>query len=255
MSAILLIHAPDRTGLVASVTDFIYKNNGNILHLDQHVDPDQQLFFMRVEWDCDSFSIPTQEIGASFEKEVAKRFDMVSRCYLSDEIPRVAIFVSKLSHCLYDLLSRYQSGEWQIKIPVIISNHPDMESVAHQFGIAYHFFQITSENKLAQETAQKELLKKERIALVILARYMQVLSDAFVAFYPNQIINIHHSFLPAFPGADPYRAAALRGVKIIGATSHYVTGDLDKGPIIEQDRSVHAGPERRVRCLLSQSDH
>lgn len=234
-SAILLIHCPDRKGLVASVAEFIHKNNGNILHLDQHVDINRQVFFMRVEWDLKDFFIPRDKIDEYFQILIADRLGMNWKLYFSDEIPRMAIFVSKMNHCLYDILSRYQSGEWKIELPLIISNHPDLEPVAKSFGIDYHVFPITRENKAEQEQNQLKLLQDYNINFLVLARYMQILSDKFVAEYQNRIINIHHSFLPAFPGAKPYHSAHERGVKVIGATSHYVTAELDTGPIIEQD--------------------
>ena len=234
-SAILLIHCPDRRGLVASVTQFIHENHGNILHLDQHVDTQKQVFFMRVEWDLEGFKIPAEAIGATFEHLIADRYQMQWKLHFSDEVPRLAILVSKLSHCLYDILSRRQSGEWSVEIPLIISNHVDLEPVARTFGIEYHVFPINEANKREQEQKQRALLEQHRVELVILARYMQIVSNEFVSHYPNRIINIHHSFLPAFPGARPYHSAYERGVKIIGATSHFVTADLDAGPIIEQD--------------------
>jgi formyltetrahydrofolate deformylase len=233
-SAILLISCPDRTGLVATITDFLYRNNGNILHLDQHVDAEANVFFMRVEFDLDGFALSPLEISARFAP-IAHSFNMQWEIHFSDEKPRMAIFVSKMGHCLYELLSRYQSGEWNVEIPLIVSNHPDMQAVAEKFGIDYHLLSVTKENKAEQEAAQIALLKDYDIEFVVLARYMQILSAEFVAQYPLRIINIHHSFLPAFIGAKPYHAAYARGVKMIGATSHYVTADLDAGPILEQD--------------------
>jgi formyltetrahydrofolate deformylase len=234
-SVILLIHCRDRKGLVASVTEFVFKNNGNILTLDQHVDSQKQFFFMRVEWDLGGFSIPKEKIGEYFDTLVAQRFEMKWRLYFSDDTPRMAIFVSNLPHCLYDILSRCESNEWDVEVPLIISNHPDLESVANNFGIDYHVFPIDKENKREQEEKQLKALKKYKIDFIVLARYMQILTENFVSKFENRIINIHHSFLPAFPGAKPYHSAHERGVKIIGATSHYVTADLDAGPIIEQD--------------------
>ncbi len=233
-SAILLISCPDRTGLVATITDFLYRNNGNILHLDQHVDAEANVFFMRVEFDLENFALSGLEISARFAP-IAKHFDMQWELHFSEETPRMAIFVSKMGHCLYELLARYQSGEWNVTIPLIVSNHPDMQSVAEKFGIEYRLLNVTKENKAEQEAAQIALLKQYDIEFVVLARYMQILSAEFVAQFPLRIINIHHSFLPAFIGAKPYHAAYARGVKMIGATSHYVTADLDAGPILEQD--------------------
>lgn len=233
-SAVLLISCPDRKGLVASVTDFIFRHDGNILHLDQHVDAQQGVFFMRVEWDLAGFRIPAQAIEANF-KSIAEQFGMEWRLYFTSSVQRMAIFVSKQDHCLYDLLARWQSGDLKVDIPLIVSNHPDLGRVASNFGIAFHAFKVTKDNKAAQEQAQLDLLAAHSIDVVVLARYMQILGPDFVAAYPNRIINIHHSFLPAFPGAKPYHQAYERGVKIIGATSHFVTADLDAGPIIEQD--------------------
>ena len=233
-SAILLIHCPDKKGLVSTITEFIFKNEGNILYLDQHVDAEQEVFFMRVEWDLANFSIPADKIGEYFGTLIAEKFDMNWRLYFSDQTPKMAIFVSKMSHCLHDILSRSQSGEWDVEVPLIISNHPDLEPIAKNFGIDFHTIKVTKDNKKEAESEQLELLKKYDINFIVLARYMQILSDDFVSHYPNKIINIHHSFLPAFPGAKPYHSAHERGVKIIGATSHYVTAELDAGPIIEQ---------------------
>jgi formyltetrahydrofolate deformylase len=234
-TAVLLIHCPDRPGILAVVTEFINQHKGNILYLDQYVNREEKVFFMRVEWDLSSFQIPKDKIEEYFETLIASRFQMNFRLYFADTKPRMAIFVSKMSHCLYDLLARYAAGEWHVEIPLIISNHPDMESVAKRFEIDYHIFPISKENKAEQETKQLELLKEHGITFCVLARYMQVLSENFISHYPNRIINIHHSFLPAFAGAKPYHAAHERGVKVIGATSHYVTTDLDAGPIIDQD--------------------
>lgn len=233
-AAILLISCPDQKGLVAAVTDFIFTNSGNILHLDQHVDAEAGVFFMRVEWDMTSFIIQRHELHSAFDF-VARRFNMNWELHFADTKPRMAVFVSKQAHCLYDILSRWQAGEWQVEIPLIVSNHADLKPIVEQFGLPFHEFKVTKDNKAAQEAAQIALFKEHNIDFVVLARYMQILSEDFVAHYPNRIINIHHSFLPAFAGAKPYHAAHARGVKIIGATSHYVTADLDAGPIIEQN--------------------
>jgi formyltetrahydrofolate deformylase len=247
-SAILLVSCPDRTGLVAAITEFIYRNNGNILHLDQHVDSEENVFFMRVEWDLDDFILPADEIGAQFQM-IADRMNMRWDLHFSDDTPRMAIFVSKQGHCLYDLLARYQSGEWNVQIPLIVSNHPDMQSIAEKFDIDFHLLTVTKENKLEQEQVQLKLLRDYQVEFVVLARYMQILSPGFVEEYPLRIINIHHSFLPAFIGAKPYHAAYARGVKMIGATSHYVTADLDAGPILEQD-TVHVNHKDSVDDLI-----
>jgi formyltetrahydrofolate deformylase len=248
-SAILLIHCPDRPGLVVSVTEFIFKNAGNVLYLDQHVEPEKQVFFMRVEWDLEHFAIPTEKIGEYFQTLVARQHGMHWKLYFSDEVPRMALFVSRLPHCLYDILSRCRSGEWQVEVPLIISNHPYLESVARSFDIDYQVFPITPENRHEQEQKQLALLRDYGIDVIVLARYMQILSEDFIAHYPDQIINIHHSFLPAFPGARPYHSAYERGVKIIGATSHYVTAELDSGPIIEQD-VVHVSHKDSLNDLI-----
>ncbi len=234
-SAILMVSCPDRTGLIASVTDYIRKNKGNIIHLEQYVDPKANHFFMRLEWDLKGFGIPVDQFGERFQDAIADAFNMEWRLDDTDKIPRLAVFVSKYSHCLFDILSRYQAGEWQVEIPLIISNHLDLEQAAKNLGIDFHHIPIDKENKNAQEEKQLALLKEYRIDLIVLAHYMQILSDHFVSHYPEKIINIHHSFLPAFPGAKPYNSAYDRGVKIIGATSHYVSAELDAGPLIEQD--------------------
>lgn len=234
-TAILLMHCPDRRGLVVHVTEFIDNNNGNIISLDEHVDNEANIFFMRIEWDLNGFLIPKEKIAEYFETQIAAKFQMTWNIYFSNQRPRMAIFVSKMSHCLYDILSRVHSGEWEVDIPLIVSNHPDLETVARQFDIPFHVFSINKENRAEQEKAELTLLKKHHVSFVVLARYMQIVSDNFISHYKNKIINIHHSFLPAFPGAKPYHSAYERGVKIIGATSHYVTADLDAGPIIDQD--------------------
>ncbi len=234
-TAILLIHCPDKQGILATVTEFLNKNNGNIIYLDQHVDRQEEIFYMRVEWELKNFAIPEEKIGEYFETLIAGPLNMFWRLYFTNEIPRMALFVSKMPHCLFDILARYTAGEWDVDIPFIISNHDMLRPVAERFGIDFHHFPVTGENKEEQEKKEMELLQKNNIDFVVLARYMQILSADFVRQYPNKIINIHHSFLPAFAGAKPYHAAHERGVKIIGATSHYVTSDLDAGPIIEQD--------------------
>jgi len=233
--AILIIHCPDQSGILAAVTEFININGGNILYLDQHVDRMENVFFMRVEWDLEKFMIPRERIREYFDTLLASRYRMYFRVYFSDETPRMALFVSKLSHCLYDILARYAAGEWNVEIPLIISNHPDLGEVARMFDVPYHHIPITPETRAEQEEKTLALLKERNIDFIVLARYMQVLSGRMIAAYPDRIINIHHSFLPAFIGAKPYHAAYARGVKLIGATSHYVTEELDGGPIIGQD--------------------
>ncbi len=234
-SAILLIHCPDRTGLVASVTNFILKYEGNILYLDQHVDLEKKIFFMRVEWDLERFKIPKENIVEQFDNEAGKKYNMNRQLYFSDEKLKMAIFISEYPHCLYDIISRWQGGEWNVDIPLIISNHPTLKDVADKFGIDFKVITVNKENKFEQEEKQIKLLEEYKIDFVVLARYMQILSNNFVKKYQNKIINIHHSFLPAFSGAKPYHSAYVRGVKIIGSTSHYITAALDEGPIIEQD--------------------
>ena len=234
-TAKLLLHCPDKPGILAEVTDFITVNKGNIIYLDQYVDHVENIFFMRIEWELKDFLVPQEKIEDYFATLYAQKYEMNFRLYFSDTKPRMAIFVSKMSHCLFDLLARYTAGEWNVEIPLIISNHPDLQHVAERFGIPFHLFPITKETKEEQEKMEMELLAKHKITFIELARYMQVISEQMINAYPNRIINIHHSFLPAFVGAKPYHAAFERGVKIIGATSHYVTTELDAGPIIEQD--------------------
>ena len=234
-TAKLLLHCPDKPGILAEVTDFITVNKGNIIYLDQYVEHVENIFFMRIEWELKDFLVPQEKIEDYFATLYAQKYEMNFRLYFSDTKPRMAIFVSKMSHCLFDLLARYTAGEWNVEIPLIISNHPDLQHVAERFGIPFHLFPITKETKEEQEKKEMELLAKHKITFIVLARYMQVISEQMINAYPNRIINIHHSFLPAFVGAKPYHAAFERGVKIIGATSHYVTTELDAGPIIEQD--------------------
>jgi formyltetrahydrofolate deformylase len=234
-SAILLMHCNDQKGIVADVTEFINNNQGNIITLDEHVDRLDKIFYMRIEWELNGFLIPQEKIADFFGTLIAAKFNMTWNIYFSDQRPRMAIFVSKLSHCLYDILSRVHSGEWDVDIPLIISNHRDLEPVSKQFGIDFHLVDKNHHNREESEQHELALLEKHGITFVVLARYMQVISQNFINRYPNRIINIHHSFLPAFPGAKPYHSAYERGVKIIGATSHYVTMDLDSGPIIDQD--------------------
>lgn len=234
-TAKLLLHCPDKSGILAEVTDFITVNKGNIIYLDQYVDHVENIFFMRIEWELKNFLIPQEKIEDYFATLYAQKYEMFFRLYFSDTKPRMAIFVSKMSHCLFDLLARYTAGEWNVEIPLIISNHPDLQHVAERFGIPFYLFPITKETKEEQEKKEMELLAKHKVNFIVLARYMQVISERMIDAYPNRIINIHHSFLPAFVGAKPYHAAFERGVKIIGATSHYVTTELDAGPIIEQD--------------------
>jgi formyltetrahydrofolate deformylase len=232
-TATLLISCPDQQGLVAKIANFIYSNGGNIIHADQHTDFTAGLFITRIEWQLQGFNLPRELIGAAFAA-IAQPLNAQWQLHFSDPVPRLAIWVSKQDHCLNDLLWRQRSGEFQAEIGLIISNHETLRSVAEHFNIDYHYLPMTKETKAEQEAKQLQLLHDYRIDLVILAKYMQVLSADFIAQFPK-VINIHHSFLPAFAGANPYQRAYERGVKIIGATAHYVTPDLDEGPIIEQD--------------------
>jgi formyltetrahydrofolate deformylase len=233
-TARLIVSCPDRRGLVARVSDFIFRNGGNIVHFDQHTDLQDGVFLARMEWELDGFQIPRDKIAECFRGialECGMRFDLI----FSDHVPRVAIMASRLLHCLQDLLLRRQAGELKADVALIISNHEEAGEVARNFGIPFKHFPITPENRAAQEAAEIEEIKSAGIELVVLARYMQILSDHFVETFPNRMINIHHSFLPAFVGAQPYHQAFARGVKLIGATSHYVTSELDNGPIIDQE--------------------
>ncbi len=233
-SAVLLISCPDQKGLTAGISDFIYRNNGNILHADEHREDDQNLFLMRVEWDLAGFALDIKDFAEKFAP-IAARFGMKWRVALSSYRPRVALFVSRYDHCLIDLLYRHRAGELACDIPLIVSNHPDVQPLADFYQVPLHVIPLTKENKPQAERAQLDLLAPQKVDLIVLARYMQVLSPEFIRNYPNRIINIHHSFLPAFVGGRPHQQAFQRGVKLIGATSHYVTEVLDDGPIIEQD--------------------
>jgi formyltetrahydrofolate deformylase len=233
LTATLLVTCPDRKGLVASLAQVLYGHGANILDSDQHSDPVAGQFFQRIRFDRTELRTDSRTLEAAID-EVAARFEMSWRVSYSDRRKRMAIFVSRLDHCLYDLLLRHRAGELDCDIPLVVSNHDDLRPVAEQFGIDFHRFPISRDTKPAQEERELELLAGHKIDLVVLARYMQVLSGAFVGRYPSRIINIHHSFLPAFSGARPYRRAYRRGVKLVGATAHYATGELDEGPIIEQ---------------------
>ena len=233
--AILLIQCPDQKGIVAEVSKFLYSYNGNILEIDQHVDEELSLFFMRAAWELDSFSLKKEEISQQFELEVGAKFNMGFKLHFNFPKPRMAIFVSKLSHCLFDILGRHHAGQLEVDIPLVISNHQNLQSVVEAFGIPFYHIPVTAATKVEAEAQQLELLRENKVDFVVLARYMQIVSADFIKNYTNRIINIHHSFLPAFVGAKPYHAAYERGVKIIGATAHYVTEELDAGPIIEQE--------------------
>ncbi len=233
-TAILLIDCPDRKGLIASLADLLYRHDANIVHADQHQDAENGVFLMRVEWDLTDFDVPLAEFGKLLTP-LAEKFHMRWRLEQSTVKPRLALMVSRYDHCLADLLYRFGSGELNCEIPLIISNHPDARPLAEFHRIPFHLIPVDSGNKADAERRQLALLREQRVDLVVLARYMQILSPTMVAQYPQRIINVHHSFLPAFSGARPYHRAYERGVKLIGATSHYVTAELDQGPIIEQD--------------------
>lgn len=233
-TATLLISCPDQRGLVAKVANFIYANGGNIIHADQHTDFAAGLFLTRIEWQLDDFNLPRELIAPAFNA-IAQPLQAKWQLNFSDAVPRIAIWVSRQDHCLFDLIWRHKAKEFSAEIVLIISNHADLKDVAAQFGIDYLHIPITKETKPEQEVKQLEGLQQYNVDLVVLAKYMQILSPEFIAQFPKSIINIHHSFLPAFVGANPYHQAYERGVKIIGATAHYVTADLDAGPIIEQD--------------------
>ena len=235
MKTTILIHCPDQKGIISTVTGFIHGKGGNIVYLDQHVDQQANAFFMRLESDFESEQFSEASFRADFEGALAKRYTMKWSLHRAGVRPRMALFVSKYNHCLYDLLSRFRAGELKVDIPFIISNHDDLRAIAAQFDVPFHHIPVTKATKGEAEDQQLKLLKAHKVDFIVLARYMQIVSAKVIDNYPNRIINIHHSFLPAFAGAKPYHAAFKRGVKIIGATSHYVTEDLDEGPIIEQD--------------------
>lgn len=232
-TAILLISCSDQPGIVAAVSTFLFENRGNIVDIDQHVDQEDGVFFMRVEWVIEGFGLKRGDLLSSLEP-LMERFAMKWELHFSDVVPRAALFVTKENHCLYDLLSRHESGEIAIDIPLIVSNREDLRTVADRFDIPFHHFPISANTKQSQEEAEIALLREHRVDLLVLARYMQILSARMTDAFPHRIINIHHSFLPAFPGARPYHSAHRRGVKLVGATSHYVTKELDEGPIIAQ---------------------
>jgi formyltetrahydrofolate deformylase len=235
LKATFLIHCPDQTGIISTVTSFIQENGGNIIYLDQHVDKEDGVFFMRLESDFADTQDTESSLKDQFDKRIARTYEMEWSVHFGNEKPRMALFVSKYNHCLYDLLSRYYSGELKVEIPFIVSNHNDLRYIGTQFDIPFYHIPVTKDTKAKAETEQLQLLKDHAVDFIVLARYMQIVSSTLIGEYPNRIINIHHSFLPAFAGAKPYHAAFDRGVKIIGATSHYVTEELDAGPIIEQD--------------------
>ena len=233
--AILIVQCPDQKGIVAEVSLFLYFYNGNILEVDQHVDVNMGMFFMRAAWELDSFSLQKDEILSRFEAEVGQRFSMEITLHFDFPKPKMAIFVSKLSHCLFDILGRHHAGQLLVDIPLVISNHPDLGTIVEAFGIPFIHIPVSASTKEVAEAQQLRLLKEHTVDFIVLARYMQIVSGEVINHFPNRIINIHHSFLPAFVGARPYHGAFERGVKIIGATAHYVTEELDAGPIIEQE--------------------
>ncbi|WP_400077245.1 formyltetrahydrofolate deformylase [Winogradskyella sp. R77965] len=231
----LLIHCKDQPNIIASVTNFITNNDGNIVYIDQHVDREQNIFFMRLECEFILGSYTAEKFEVQFETTLAEKFQLKWRIYAADIKPKMALFVSKYDHCLYDILGRYNSGELFLEIPFILSNHLDLKPIADSFKIPFYHIPISKETKGEAEQEQLKLLELHKVDFIVLARYMQIVSETLIDKYPNKIINIHHSFLPAFVGAKPYHSAFKRGVKIIGATSHYITEELDAGPIIEQD--------------------
>ncbi|WP_282133692.1 formyltetrahydrofolate deformylase [Cellulophaga baltica] len=238
MKTTILIHCPDQTGIICSVTGFVHSQGGNIIYLDQHVEKASGELFMRIESEFLDAKLSVSHFKTQFDKELTEKFKIKWSIHTDKTKPRMGLFVSKYNHCLYDLLSRFNSGELAVDIPFIISNHTDLEFVANQFDIPYYHIPVTKATKAEAENKQLALLKKYQIDFVVLARYMQIVTSKIIDRYPNKIINIHHSFLPAFAGAKPYHAAFKRGVKIIGATGHYVTEELDAGPIIAQDTTT-----------------
>jgi formyltetrahydrofolate deformylase len=233
-TATLLVCCPDRRGIVAALAQLLYGHGANILDADQHTDPEAGIFFQRIRFDLGELHTDRRSLTGAIA-EAAQRMQMTWRLAWAGEVKRVVIFASRQDHCLYDLLLRHRAKELACEIPLIVSNHPDHASLAEQFGCAYRVFPVSAATKREQELREIELLEAERIDLVVLARYMQVLSESFLERWKRPVINIHHSFLPAFSGGRPYQQAAARGVKLVGATAHYATQDLDEGPIIEQD--------------------
>jgi len=246
----ILIHCKDRPNIIATVTNFIAQKDGNIVYIDQHVDREQNIFFMRLESEFVKESFSADAFRDAFKTSLADEFSMKWRIYSSDRKPKMALFISKYDHCLYDLLGRYNSGELNLEIPFIISNHLDLKSIADNFKIPFYHIPVTKDTKADAEQKQLELLENHQIDFIVLARYMQIISQKLITKYPNKIINIHHSFLPAFVGAKPYHSAFKRGVKIIGATSHYVTEELDAGPIIDQG-VAHVSHTHSIEDLIA----
>jgi len=246
----LLIHCKDQPNIIASVTNFMVSNNGNIVYIDQHVDREQSIFFMRLECEFTSDLYSIETFKKMFSETLVEKFKLKWRIYAADKKPKMALFVSKYDHCLYDILGRYNSGELFLEIPFILSNHIDLKPIADNFKIPFYHIPVTKATKQDAEQKQLQLLKEHHINFIVLARYMQIVSKTLIDKYPNRIINIHHSFLPAFIGAKPYHSAYKRGVKIIGATSHYITEELDAGPIIEQD-VAHISHSYSIKDLIA----
>lgn len=248
-TAILLAHGPLRPRLAATLTDFVYQRGGKIVYHEQHVDPETALYFTRLEWDLAGFHVPREDLDREFGDAVGRETGLRWRLHFTGRPQRIAVFVSRLPHCLYDIASRCRSGEWPAEIALVVGNHPDLEPVARTFGLDFLHTPVSAGTKAAAEDRQRSALRERGVELVVLARYMQVLSPAFIAERPEGIVNIHHAFLPSFPGAKPYHAARARGVKMIGATSHYVTEELDAGPIIEQD-VIRVGHQHTTEDLV-----
>ncbi|WP_179005473.1 formyltetrahydrofolate deformylase [Winogradskyella forsetii] len=246
----LLIHCEDQPNIIASITSFMASNDGNIVYIDQHVDRAQNIFFMRLECEFASSSFSIEKFKALFKNSLAEKFKLKWRMYAAERKPKMALFISKYDHCLYDILGRYNSGELFLEIPFILSNHLDLKPIADSFKIPFFHVPVTKTTKHEAEQKQLELLEKHQIDFIVLARYMQIVSGTLIDKYPNKIINIHHSFLPAFVGAKPYHSAYKRGVKIIGATSHYITEELDAGPIIEQG-VTHVSHSHSIKDLIA----
>lgn len=235
MKITILIHCPDQLGIISTTTTFIQHHGGNIIYLDQHVDKAANVFFMRLESDFEPSVFDLENFKENFDEKVAQKHQMEWSLHTDEAKPKMALFVSKYNHCIYDLLSRFHAGELHVHIPFILSNHNDLAYIGAQFNVPFYHVPFTKDQKAQAEKTQLGLLEEHKIDFIVLARYMQIIGAELIDRYTNKIINIHHSFLPAFVGAKPYHAAFERGVKIIGATSHYVTKELDAGPIIEQD--------------------
>ena len=246
----LLIHCEDQSNIIASVTNFMASNHGNIVYIDQHVDREQNIFFMRLECEFASDSFSLDDFKKLFSNTLAEKFKLDWKIFAAERKPKMALFISKYDHCLYDILGRYNSGELHLEIPFILSNHLNLKPIADSFNIPFYHVPVTKTTKQEAEQEQLRLLESHNIDFIVLARYMQIVSETLIDKYPNRIINIHHSFLPAFVGAKPYHSAYKRGVKIIGATSHYITEELDAGPIIQQD-VAHVSHTHSIKDLIA----